>query len=376
MSRPPLRVYLVPGLFGFGRLAGYDYFVHIRRALGERFDDAGVRWAMEVVQTAPTASIRRRARVLAETIHESAGREGPIHLLGHSTGGVDARLYAATSRDLGLSADREAHRSRVASVISMNSPHWGTPLAHFFATVSGTRLLYALSLLTVSSLTVGGPGLSALSNTFAALGGLDDALGLDAKLLDRSSKVMMRFVGKKSRREVRQWLEGIRGDQGGVIQLTPEGMDLFNAACTDAPGVRYGSIVTASPVPAARTILRQARGPYAALSGTVYSTVYRITGRPHPHYPYRPVPSDQLRKLRGAFEADPAPEMNDGIVPLRSQLWGELIWAGWADHLDTVGHFRERRTDHRDWLASGANFGAREFAASMDNLAEFILRSS
>ena len=63
----------------------------------------------------------------------------------------------------------------------------------------------------------------------------------------------------------------------------------------------------------------------------------------------------------------PGPEANDGIAPLRSQLWGELVWAGRADHLDVVGHFDEP-PEHRDWLCSGSHFDRRCFDAMMDRI--------
>lgn len=92
------RVYFVPGMFGFGSLAGYDYFHHVRVALEQRFADAGVELVAEVVPTPPTSSLRHRARMLAKAVRASASGEGPIHLVGHSTGGLDVSPRADSSR--------------------------------------------------------------------------------------------------------------------------------------------------------------------------------------------------------------------------------------------------------------------------------------
>ena len=73
------HVYLIPGLFGFGRLAGYDYFVHLERALHERLSAAGAPHVIQVVATPPTASITARAAVVARAIARSAEGSGPIH---------------------------------------------------------------------------------------------------------------------------------------------------------------------------------------------------------------------------------------------------------------------------------------------------------
>ena len=89
------HVYLTPGMFGFARLASFDYFAHVAHGLERRFKAAGHQVNLQVVDVSPTASIRRRAAKLAEVVGKTAGTEGPIHLLGHSTGGLDARFVAS-----------------------------------------------------------------------------------------------------------------------------------------------------------------------------------------------------------------------------------------------------------------------------------------
>src|SRR5580704_10234256 len=142
------RLYLSPGMFGFGRLASYDYFAHLERALVERLRLLGHEVETHVVQVAPTASIRRRALKLAAAVASTCGgptERGPIHFIGHSTGGLDARLVASPSVALPLKSDTLVWRDRIASVTTMNTPHYGTPVASFFTTVSGARMLHALS---------------------------------------------------------------------------------------------------------------------------------------------------------------------------------------------------------------------------------------
>src|SRR5258708_33008000 len=98
------RVYLSPGMFGFGRLASYDYFVHLERDLAERIRATGDEVQIHVAQVAPNASIRRRALKLADLVASTCDGSnpsgGPIHLIGHSTGGLDARLVASPSVSL------------------------------------------------------------------------------------------------------------------------------------------------------------------------------------------------------------------------------------------------------------------------------------
>ncbi len=365
-------------MFGFGQLAGYDYFVHVRGALKQRFADAGIAVQTKVVPTPPTSSLRFRSRVLAKTVHESAGGDdGPIHLVGHSTGGLDARLVLSPTTNLGIDSELMSWTGRVRSCASLNTPHYGTPLAGYFATVSGTRVLYALSLLTVVSLSVGAPSFAVFSKLLSGLGGIDQMLGGNLALVSRISDMLLRVVDEHGREEITGFLGKVRIDQGAIIQIMPEAMDLFNAAAEDSDAVRYGSIATAAPAPQAIRFAKRVRSPYAALTAAMFSTLYQFTSqRPRP-YPYAEPDTGQGALLARHIPVEVSDRTNDGIVPTLSMLWGELVWCGEGDHLDVIGHFHDDQKpgEHVDWMTSGAHFDRGRFASAMDALAGFLLRS-
>ena len=301
-----------------------------------------------------------------------------IHLIGHSTGGLDARLVASPTALLHLPPSALAWRGRLDSVVTLNAPHFGTPLAGYFATVSGTRLLYALSLFTVVSLSVGQPALSVFSRALAGAGAIDDLVAGEP-FLRRATDLALRVVDERGRREIREFLSSIRTDQGAVIQITQEAMDLFNAAAEDAENVRYGCVASAAPPPRSMNVLRRLTSPYAAFNATAYGTLYTVAARQHLRYSYAEPTGVASEQLTSAFGRPVSAGNSDGIVPTLSQLWGELVWCGEGDHLDILGHFKDddpggggRR--HVDWLTSGADFCRSRFDSAMDAVARFLLR--
>jgi hypothetical protein len=365
-------------MFGFGRLAGYDYFNHLRVGLERRFRDAGHDVAFEDVPAPPTSSLRYRSRILATTIERTAGHDGPIHLVGHSTGGLDLRLVMSPTVYLGLDPSLLEWRSRVQSAVSINTPHYGTPVAGFFATVSGTRLLYALSLITVVSLAVGEPSLQIFSRVLAGVGGIDAIFGGDLRVFSRITDNVLRFVDKDARNEIGDFLSKVKIDQGGIIQLMPEAVDLFNASTEGDPKLRFGCIASAAPTPRSMRLARRIRSPYAALTAAIYSTLYQFAGKVPDVYPYARPSERELALLRAGIDHEILDSTNDGIVPTLSMLYGELLWAGEADHLDVLGHFHDDLpgpSPHRDWITSGSRFSRMRFNALLDALAAFQLRA-
>jgi triacylglycerol lipase len=383
------RLYLSPGMFGFGRLASYDYFVHLERGLCERLRAAGEEVEAHVVHVSPTASIRRRALKLTELVASTCGEgteAGPIHLIGHSTGGLDARLVASPSVALPVPATDLAWRSRLASVTTISAPHYGTPLASFFTTVSGERMLRALSALTVVALSVGSTPLSIVGALVALFGRMDKAVGLDLKLLDRTTEALLRTIDEVRGHEIRDYIDSIKEDNGAMVQLMPEAMDLFIAGIEDRPGVLYQSTASMAPPPSPRTVVKSLGGRWSAVSGVLFDVLYGITSRYDRRYPCAApeLADESAQTLLRAFGRVPGLRENDGVVPIRSQIWGTLVWAGYADHLDVLGHFQGDKPGaghdatvppHVDWLCSGSDFDLDRFRTMLDVIASGLLSS-
>lgn len=364
----PAHVFLSPGFFGFKTLGSYAYFCHLEAGLLRRFRDAGREAQVHVADVHPSASIRRRALRLQQTIDQRATGDGPIHLIGHSTGGLDARLVASPSVNLDGVPRRSSWAPRLRTVTTINAPHFGTPLASFFATVSGQRLLEALSALTVAALKLGGPPLALTSSLIAAFG-RPGALGLEIRLLDRLTEDLVRVLDDASSDDLRGFLRQIRADQGAVLQLSPEAMDLFQAGVEDSAEVLYRCVVSYVPARTSRQWARALLSPWANISAPIFATIHRLTSRASEVYTCAPHDTVETeRALTAALGHAPPASACDGVVPLRSQVWGPIAWGGQGDHLDVVGHFGDTSTSppHFDWMSSGAGFTAQRFNAMLD----------
>ena len=87
MSR--VHVVLVPGFFGFANLGDLAYFGHVHAFLRDAYRARGLDPELHVVGTSPTASLVRRAVLVLDTLVAEATDDAPIHLIGHSSGGLD-----------------------------------------------------------------------------------------------------------------------------------------------------------------------------------------------------------------------------------------------------------------------------------------------
>jgi hypothetical protein len=328
------------------------------------------------VRTHPTSSLPIRAARLADTVARTVrGRGSLVHLIGHSTGGLDARLFVAPGVSLPTSVEVERYAHRIRSVITVATPHFGTPLASALATLRGQQLLALLSLGTSYVLRFGYLPVSALMQ-LADVFRNSDLLGRRRTLIDEISQRLLADFSVSRRRAVQRLLGEVMNDQSLLLQVTPESMDVFNAVVRDRPAVRYFSVVTRSRPPGVGSAFAAGLDPAAQAMQGIYQAIYRLAAATPSGRTY-PLSRQNRRVLRQAYDTVPRLRANDGIVPTRAQVWGEVLQALQADHLDAIGHFKDPGADppHFDWLTTGNRFDSQHFEALWDRVIDCLVGS-
>lgn len=364
------RVFLVPGFFGFTNLGDFPYFSHFHVVLSQELGALGIDAAVMPLDTLPTASIGKRAKHLLGHIVANSADDDDVHIVGHSTGGIDGRFLVASGTQL---EGRAEVIDRVRTVVSVSSPHRGAPVAAFFTSLLGQKLLMLLSLSTVHMIRLGSvplPALVALGGAVAQTGALEWASG---GVLDQLFQQVLADFSPDRRREIQAYFDQAYRDQTLLAQLTPESMELLDALATPADGVRVGSVITAAPRP---TLGRQAQyglNPTWHAMYLLYRGLHMLsstTPRRFARQPKANVVTTLERSLGWRVDHTDS----DGMVPVLSQLWGELIHVARADHLDVMGHFHGPglHPKHVDWLRTGSNFGEDEFRHLIASVARFI----
>lgn len=366
------RVYLVPGFFGFAALGELRYFHFVKETLDEAFRRFGVDVQVHRVDTLPTAAIARRSQRLLEILRETSGDEGEIHLVGHSTGALDARLLLDPHRE---HEDDHALLQRVRSVVSVSGAHRGSPLASAFKTAFGKELLKLVALMTIRTLKMGPLPVAIVGGLAAVLAAFDSAVGSKPDLVDQLQQSLLADLDADRRVALHQLFQDVATDQALLDELTPELAAHFDASTFDRPGVRYACVVTEARRPSLGTSLEAGLSPYAQASHTLYHAMYRLAARTPVSIPPPPELAQYADRLEAMLGDLPTREDNDGIVPTFSQLHGPVLRAVMADHHDVIGHFDEAHHDppHVDWLNTGTGFTRQQFEALWTDVAAFIL---
>jgi triacylglycerol lipase len=260
-SGPPYPFVLAHGFFGFENFAGLDfetYFYNVKTYLaahGEVVDTPAVD---------PFNSSDYRGAQLLVAVEAFLAQTGAakVNIIGHSQGGLDARVVANLRPDL------------VASVVTISTPHHGTPIGDvamkLLATPDSQQIINQLTIL------VGGP--------------LYDTIG---NATDMTAAFYL---------------------------FSQPGITAFNAAHPNSPGVFYASI-------GGRSVLRSNDED---CTGDVAQPF--ITSWYGDVDPLNPLFAAFVPILAGDQDY-----INDGLVRAKDAQWGQFWGCLPADHVDEIG---------------------------------------
>jgi hypothetical protein len=366
---------LIPGFFGFGKLGEISYFSGVREAIEQSFATLGLQVEVTEVPTLPMASIRWRAARVLETLAAVARKDdGPIHLVGHSTGGLDARVAISPNASLPSKDKFEAY-DRIQTLVTVCSPHYGTPVATYFTRPLGRFMIRTLGRYLIFMLERGRMPLKLLLRLGYFAVRMRHPRRKHRGAFDELYDKLLHDLSEARRLELVLFLKAIVDDQSLLFQLTPAGCDLLNA-CTADPKIAYASVVARAAPPTFRNAWRSLRDLYAQILFPVYAFLYRLARRDALGNPALSPAQELQLASRGALL--PARADSDGLVPTLSQVWGQVLYFAEADHLDVVGQYglSTAAAATGDWIPSFSPFGPEQFAELWDSVARFIAKSA
>ena len=308
-----------------------------------------------VHQPPPAGSLAERARSLhvkaTELIRQGATR---LHLVGHSTGGVDARLVA--NEKYALPGERAEVLQRIATVITVSAPFRGTPLARRIgrgAWLAAPALWFASILASRGRLRLAGQAATLFN--LAKRATLQQPTPTDALIAQLAD------VDDDTARQIRSFLGDVARDHGLVEDLTPESMDAMNRTIEGGDRAPITSFVSVAP----RAGLAPIAFVTAPLHRILYDLTYALTASPPRDG--APIPKGPWIGARRIPLTDTS---NDGIVPAWSQtLRGEAAGIVLGDHLDVIGHYEAAGAT---FLRSGSSFDDARFRALWGQVAKAL----
>ena len=168
---------------------------------------------------------------------------------------------------------------RLRSVTTMNTPHYGTPLASFFATANGQRVLSALSALTVTGLSLGAQPLAAASVVLGVVACERSSASRSSCRcsIARSSRWSGSSTTRAARRSRRSSARS-RTIRARCCSSAPSRWISSSPASPIAPASRINRPISMSPTPKPRRWLEQIGHPWRAVSLSLFFALHRITG--------------------------------------------------------------------------------------------------
>jgi triacylglycerol lipase len=342
-------IVLVPGLLGFGSFGPkgapvISYFRHVQAEL-ERVLQSELGLAslprFHVHEPPPTGPLALRVASLAGALEQLLAESSPearCHVIGHSTGGVDARLLVNLEYlpEGGPSrAEKERLRARIASVISIAAPQQGAafaenfgPLVPFVIAGPVSNVLSGLYLLSILNAARAQHQTSDERYFAAAVAALIKSLV--APVAGSQQLLQLATVlDPEVAAQVERFLQQVVDDHRLIDDLRPDAMHTLNARVASGDTFPVRSIVTVSPPPI------WSLEPARILYGAAYHWASPRAGRGSPF------PRGEW--LGPQPPGHDTPVANDGIVPSAAQRHeqrdGLPVSLLLGDHLDVVGHF-------------------------------------
>ncbi len=420
---PRTAVLLIPGFFGYSTFGDpahpiLEYFAGVEAVLSPKLPDH----VIVAHGPPPTGSLQSRARSLFVAIDKLLrGQKLPnaaqafeadrVHLVGHSTGGVDARLFANPAFDLGADvpqARRLEMIARLGNIVTVSAPFYGTPIADHIGNddrllLEAVRILTILGVFTHGDLVRFGIELVKLTpmavarDPLAALGALLKAFDPPVSMHDLARLVVQKASGTTAPallvdalrsgktptqrdvvvKQLSEFFNSIETHQELLPELAPGSIQPRTAELVATDYGRDGkgkivSYVSVSPPPAnsVRAVI-ESFAKLEVLQRFVYDTLYQAASGAAID---RPVPEGRLLSQSANAEALLADaKASDGVVPARSQtLDGKAAGIVVGDHLDVVGSF-DGGTG-ANVMRSGANFSGSDFEALWGDVANSLER--
>lgn len=349
-------ILFVPGFFGFRSFGGNDqplieYFARVEEALLRVRGDL----RFEVHDPPPAGTLAERAQSLYQRAARlTAAGVQRLHLIGHSSGGVDARLLV-NARYAGL-PERTELTTRIASVITISAPLHGTPLARRIgrgAWLAAPALWFASILASRGRLRLAGVAASLFNLLKRAT--LQEPTPTDELIAQLAA------VDRTTAAQIRLFLRRVADDHRLIHDLTPESMSALNRDLAGGDRVPVTSFVSVSP-PAGLWPMSFAAAPLQRL---LYDFAWSLTAsapREGGTVPAGPWIGRGNHPLTG--------RSNDGIVPAWSQtLDGHAAGIVLGDHLDVIGHYEAMGAT---FLRSGSRFDDDRFRALWAEIAKAL----
>jgi pimeloyl-ACP methyl ester carboxylesterase len=363
-------VVLVPGFLGFSRVGQFYYFAErviatLRGALEARLERC-----VPVVpcRTQPTHGLAARQQFLLErifTLDDKLRGVRRIHLVGHSTGGLDAELL---TRDKPLSGDSWGPyaevREKIASVTTLAAPLLGTSLA----TSSVAKFLQE----PLRNLRDAPDAVSLLKRLAALVPRVQASADVAAGVLSSYPETMKFFFD-------------VLRHHALIGDLAPSAVAQLREERRPQGHVQWTSFVTVTPAMA--DVEARADPFFLALRSII--AAYALQGASRAiHENVALLRSRAEEAIRAPDVAPPEidPSMSDGIVDSARQIVDagrpdQLGCIVVADHADVLGHYDrkdaqiESKPLNASLFRSGSSFGDDEFFKLYQRVAAGIVRA-